>query len=80
MSSRWIATSGQAFLYDAWGHLLFSGGITAARGHIGDNMGRRSVASLVSGKPSALTSTPVFGCPLIEDHKTARSAEPACQD
>src|ERR1043165_1176426 len=33
-------TSGQTNLYDAEGRLLFSGGITGARGHSGDNAGR----------------------------------------
>ena len=36
------ATSGQTLLYDTRGALLFSGGITGARGHAGDNAGRRS--------------------------------------
>ena len=33
-------TSGQTLLYNAAGELLFSGGITLARGHAGDNPGR----------------------------------------
>ena len=33
-------TSGQTFLYDARGTLQFSGGITSARGHAGNNAGR----------------------------------------
>jgi hypothetical protein len=38
-------TSGQIMLYDADGQLLFSGGITAARGHSGDNDGRNAILS-----------------------------------
>lgn len=60
------ATSGQTFLYDASGSLQFSGGITAARAHAGDNAGRTAVVTLInrSGTPPA-TRTNVFGCPLF---------------
>lgn len=58
-------TSGHALLYDARGELRFSGGITAVRGHEGDNVGRRSLlAALDGGAPMAL-HYPVFGCPLL---------------
>jgi hypothetical protein len=39
--------SGQTMLYDASGKLLFSGGITASRGHSGDNAGSSSIVSFV---------------------------------
>jgi hypothetical protein len=56
--------SGQTMLYDAQGRLQFSGGITAARGHSGDNRGRSAVVSLVSKGRAADHRTPVFGCAL----------------
>ncbi len=59
------ATSGQTLLYDAAGHLRFSGGITAARGHSGDNDGRDTIISLVLTGWAALKTTPVFGCSLL---------------
>jgi len=59
------ATSGQCYLYDAKGHLLFSGGITSGRGHEGDNVGLDSVVACVSGNRSTPHSTPVFGCPIF---------------
>jgi hypothetical protein len=64
------ATSGQTFLYDARGSLQFSGGITAARAHAGDNAGRSAVVALINsaGTPQT-TRTSVFGCPLF-DHPT----------
>jgi hypothetical protein len=44
-------TSGHTVLYSPDGKLQFSGGITAARGHVGENSGERSVISFVtSGK------------------------------
>jgi len=63
-------TSGQTMLYDAGGTLRFRGGITASRGHEGDNPGRSAiVASLGEGTVQRAT-TPVFGCSLV-----ARSAK-----
>lgn len=60
------ATSGQTFLYDARGALLFSGGITGARAHAGDNAGRSSVVTLLNGTgPAPASKTSVFGCPLF---------------
>ena len=70
------ATSGQTLLYDADGTLLFSGGITSARGHAGDNAGRSQLVSLLNRGRSARAAlfetrrpdrdaTSVFGCPLF---------------
>lgn len=59
------ATSGQTMLYDAQGRLLFSGGITSARGHAGDNEGRTAIVSLLNADKAAQKQTPVFGCPLF---------------
>jgi len=56
--------SGQTMLYNANGKLLYSGGITASRGHSGDNDGRSSIVSLVTDGTAKLTRTPVFGCAL----------------
>ncbi|HXS95056.1 MAG TPA: hypothetical protein VN736_10655 [Candidatus Limnocylindrales bacterium] len=60
-------TSGQALLYNANGRLIFSGGITAARGHSGDNDGREAIVSLLLGRESGRRTTPVFGCALYGD-------------
>jgi hypothetical protein len=57
-------TSGQTFLYGARGELLFSGGITAARGHAGDNDGRAAIEAFVAGESPECTRTPVYGCPI----------------
>lgn len=59
------ATSGQVTLYGRDGDLLFSGGITGARGHAGDNEGRASIVSLLTTDEAARSETPVFGCPLF---------------
>ena len=59
-------TSGETVLYDARGHLIFSGGITAARGHFGDNAGRSAIVAFLVDGDRSLSQTPVFGCPLSD--------------
>ena len=61
------ATSGHTSLYDAQGRLLFTGGITLARGHAGNNPGRTAVASWASRHGSTVAETPVFGCSIFEE-------------
>jgi len=60
-------TSGQVMLYGANDELLFRGGITIARGHTGDNEGRRILIKLLTGEPTESVETAVFGCPLLND-------------
>lgn len=55
-------TSGHTFLFDQGGRLLFNGGITASRGHSGDNAGESAIASLINNHASLQTHTFVFGC------------------
>jgi hypothetical protein len=59
-------TSGQTLLYSPAGKLLFCGGITTARGHEGDNTGESTIIAILTGKPTDVARTPVFGCPIIE--------------
>ena len=61
------STSGQVLLYDSSGRLQFNGGITASRGHSGDNDGRDAVASLLESGNARLHTTSVFGCSLLEE-------------
>jgi hypothetical protein len=56
--------SGQTILYDSGGRMRFSGGITASRGHSGDNAGRSAVVSLVITGTAQTERTSVFGCSL----------------
>ena len=59
------ATSGQTYLYDGQGVLQFSGGITSARGHAGDNPGRAALIALLDRLETGQRRTNVFGCPLF---------------
>jgi hypothetical protein len=58
-------TSGQTLLYDERGTLEFNGGITGARAHAGDNLGRQSLVALLNREAVKRSGTSVFGCPLF---------------
>jgi hypothetical protein len=60
------ATSGHVFLYSNAGRLMFSGGITAQRGHVGANSGREAILSLVNSGVKQRDATPVYGCGVAE--------------
>jgi hypothetical protein len=67
-------TSGSAVLYAPDGRLLFHGGITASRGHEGDNAGAAAIVDLVGGEVAEVRTTAVYGCALVgpEPLKRAR--------
>ncbi|MDX2104820.1 MAG: hypothetical protein SFY67_00325 [Candidatus Melainabacteria bacterium] len=66
-------TSGQTFLFDSKGRLIFSGGITAARGVTGDNKGFNHLTLALARKrsetanDSELKKSLVFGCNLLNE-------------
>lgn len=62
-----VTTSGQVILYDVYGRLMFSGGITSSRGHSGDNAGRSAIVSLLTEGSAGQSESPVFGCSIFED-------------
>lgn len=65
-------TSGHGVMYDSHGSILYSGGITGARGHAGDNAGQRAVISLARNpqtKTSVCRKCSVYGCPLNSTSK-----------
>jgi len=57
-------TSGLTLLYDSYGNLRFNGGLTASRGHEGDNAGSRAIFEIVTQEADKTSETLVFGCPL----------------
>ncbi len=69
--------SGQVMLYDSSGMLLFSGGITGARGHEGDNAGESAILNLLHGKPNEVKTTPVYGCTLFNPDEQTLKEEPS---
>ncbi|WPJ95267.1 hypothetical protein SH580_17740 [Coraliomargarita algicola] len=68
-------TSGATLVYAGSGQLLFRGGITASRGHYGDNVGRLAIQQLVNGR-DAERQTAVFGC-LLNDMQCELHSEHA---
>ena len=56
--------SGEVFVYAPSGSLLYHGGITAGRGHVGDNPGREALESLLLQDQPTACVRPVFGCEL----------------
>ena len=60
-------TSGQVVLYGADGALLFQGGITGGRGHVGDNDGRLGLVARVDAAAPQVARAPVFGCGLFAE-------------
>ncbi|HEV2842688.1 MAG TPA: hypothetical protein VGW39_15300 [Chthoniobacterales bacterium] len=67
-------TSGHTVLFGADGRLLFSGGITASRGHAGDNAGESAITALVNNQTPAQTEALVFGCALANRGETGPTA------
>lgn len=60
-------TSGQVVLYGTDNRLLFQGGITAARGHMGDNAGVDRIVSLLTRGTAERATSSVYGCSLFEE-------------
>ena len=60
-----VSTSGQTLLYDRDGQLVYSGGITGARGKSGSNTGRSTLLQLLAGEHPDRATTQVFGCSLF---------------
>jgi hypothetical protein len=59
------ATSGHTAVYDAAGDRVFSGGITGARGQVGENLGGEAVVAWICHGWSGTDQTAVYGCPLL---------------
>jgi len=69
-------TSGLTLLFDQQGACLFSGGITAARGHGGDNIGRQAIVSCLANECPGTSRAPTFGCALFHEKPTATGEAP----
>ncbi len=69
-----VQTSGHVVLYGVDGALLFSGGITASRGHRGTNPATRQVEELIRNQNVQTgASWPVFGCSLSTNKNCCQS-------
>ena len=71
-----VTTSGHALLFDREGTRLYSGGITAGRGHEGENRGRRAIEEwLHQSSPASATGAPTFGCTIRVPDDTSAETE-----
>jgi hypothetical protein len=71
-------TSGHAVLYGTDGRLVFSGGLTPARGHAGASAGSRAVAAVLRAEATPQRQAAVFGCPLFDDRFTEACGGQSC--
>ena len=69
-----VATSGEVLLYDGDDGLRFAGGITGARGHVGDNAGSDALRLQLTTAAEDAASSPVFGCGLTSPPTSASAA------
>jgi len=60
------ATSGEIVLYGAEGRLLFQGGITPARAHLGDSDGADRLRNALATGIAQATTSNVFGCAIFQ--------------
>ncbi len=67
-----VATSGMCLLYSAEGNLVFSGGITASRGHHGPSLGQEYLQSAMESDRSTYRDFPAFGCSLTTQTRQTR--------
>lgn len=65
-------TSGHTILYGPDGKLLFTGGITGSRGHLGENAGFEALLAILNrtSTQSSRITEPVFGCGLFDQCTT----------
>lgn len=59
-------TSGQAVLFDRGGRMVFAGGITPGRGHMGDSSGTRSIIAAIASDEEYEEQSAVYGCDLFD--------------
>jgi hypothetical protein len=62
-------TSGHVLLYGHNGELLFTGGITAGRGHEGDCAATWDLLQKVDGLSTSISRWPVYGCPILRNEE-----------
>lgn len=71
-------TSGYVVLYDSHGALRFHGGITASRGHAGDNTGENAILALLAAHDTSTRQSRVFGCALLDSSHLSPVLTNAC--
>jgi len=81
-----VRTSGHVIVVDVLGRVVFSGGVTPGRGHVGacDALARFERAVLAGGGEEApevvlgALMLPVYGCPIFDEAACADETAPCC--
>jgi len=73
-----MATSGSVVVYAPSGEPVFTGGITAARNHHGDNLGSDTILSILAGSNPTTQTTAVYGCRLSLQNNACLTADKTC--
>ncbi len=61
-----VMASGHVLAFDTNGDLIFSGGLTASRGHESYSKSGAAFVAALNGSPQTPISWPVFGCTIVE--------------
>jgi len=64
-----VFTSGTVLLFDESGRLLYSGGLTKARGMSGENQSTREIAQAIKANGDGIFTRSVFGCDLFNPNR-----------
>ena len=68
-------TSGQVTLFNSAGVLMFRGGITPGRGHMGDGEGRAAILAFFETGAIHQEATPIFGCSIKKPERAIAGAQ-----
>jgi len=61
--------SGETVLYSTDGELLFEGGVTPSRGHVGENHGTQAIIETILTGRTSIVHTPIYGCALFSEEQ-----------
>lgn len=61
------AASGTVYAFNPQGDLLYAGGLTASRGHVGQSTGGDALLQIARGDPPSIRSAPAFGCLIFDE-------------
>lgn len=70
-----VTASGQTLIYSPDGHLAFEGGLTASRGHYGQNAASDAALGALEAAPATPLEFPTYGCPLLDEPQSCCKAK-----
>jgi hypothetical protein len=70
-----VTASGHTLIYRPDGRLAFEGGLTAARGHYGQNSASDAALTALQAAPASPLDFPTYGCPLLDEPQSCCKAK-----